>query len=88
VPGFGSQVVYGTLLLGTSPPVRDGIAVFYPDGEGGFTVVVPALPGCVTEGDSREEALANVREAIEGYLLCTPGAFEMEADGVEEEIEL
>lgn len=36
--------------------------------EGGFTVYVPALPGCISEGDSREEALENIREAIELYL--------------------
>ena len=36
--------------------------------EGGFTVYVPSLPGCVSEGDSREEAMANIREAIELYL--------------------
>jgi len=37
--------------------------------EVGFTVQVPALPGCVTEGDTVEEALVNAREAIEAYLL-------------------
>ena len=36
--------------------------------EGGYTVSVPSLPGCVSEGDSKEEALANIREAIELYL--------------------
>ena len=36
--------------------------------EGGYTVRVPALPGCNTQGDTREEAIANAREAIEGYL--------------------
>jgi predicted RNase H-like HicB family nuclease len=36
--------------------------------EGGYTVEVPALPGCVSEGDSYKEALANIREAIELYL--------------------
>ena len=36
--------------------------------DGGYTVEVPALPGCISEGDTREEALRNVREAIEGYL--------------------
>ncbi len=36
--------------------------------EGGFTVFVPALPGCINEGDTREDALANIREAIELYL--------------------
>ena len=35
---------------------------------GGYTVTVPALPGCLSEGDTVEEALDNIREAIEGYL--------------------
>ena len=42
--------------------------VLEPSDEGGFTAVVPALPGCLSEGDSREEALANVQEAILLYL--------------------
>ena len=37
-------------------------------GEGGLTVHVPALPGCISEGDSRDEALANIEEAIGLYL--------------------
>jgi len=36
--------------------------------EGGYTVTCPALPGCVSEGDTHEEALQNAREAIAGYL--------------------
>jgi predicted RNase H-like HicB family nuclease len=36
--------------------------------EGGFWVEVPALPGCYSQGESLEEALTNVREAIELYL--------------------
>ncbi len=36
--------------------------------EGGYTVTCPALPGCVSEGDTHEEALQNVKEAIAGYL--------------------
>jgi predicted RNase H-like HicB family nuclease len=39
-----------------------------PEQEGGFSVLVPGLPGCVSQGDSREEALKNVAEAIELYL--------------------
>ena len=36
--------------------------------EGGFTVYVPSLPGCISEGETEEEALANIKEAIELYL--------------------
>ena len=36
--------------------------------DGGYTVTVPELPGCITEGDTVEQALANVQEAIQGYL--------------------
>lgn len=35
---------------------------------GGYTVTVPSLPGCISEGDTRDEALANIREAIELYI--------------------
>lgn len=34
----------------------------------GYTVTCPALPGCVSEGDTREEAIQNIREAIRLYL--------------------
>lgn len=43
-------------------------AVFEPCEEGGFTVTVPKLSGVITEGDSYEEALDNVKDAIYGYL--------------------
>jgi len=36
--------------------------------EGGFTVTVPVLPGCITEGDTLDEAISNAREAIELYI--------------------
>jgi predicted RNase H-like HicB family nuclease len=39
-----------------------------PSEDGGYTVTVPSLPGCISEGDSREDALANIREAIQLYL--------------------
>ncbi|MFZ1936806.1 MAG: type II toxin-antitoxin system HicB family antitoxin [Thermoguttaceae bacterium] len=42
--------------------------VLEPSDEGGYTIVVPALPGCISEGDTREEALRNIREAIDLYL--------------------
>jgi predicted RNase H-like HicB family nuclease len=42
--------------------------VLEPSEEGGYTVYVPSLPGCVSKGDTEEEALVNIREAIELYL--------------------
>jgi predicted RNase H-like HicB family nuclease len=39
-----------------------------PSDEGGYTVYVPALPGCISEGDTIDEALENITEAIELYL--------------------
>ncbi|MBU7025713.1 MAG: type II toxin-antitoxin system HicB family antitoxin [Theionarchaea archaeon] len=36
--------------------------------EGGYTVIVPSLPGCVTYGDTVEEAIAMAKEAIELYI--------------------
>jgi predicted RNase H-like HicB family nuclease len=36
--------------------------------EGGYTAIVPSLPGCISEGDTKEETLKNIREAIELYL--------------------
>ncbi|MFH1595825.1 MAG: type II toxin-antitoxin system HicB family antitoxin [Pseudomonadota bacterium] len=42
--------------------------VLEPSDEGGFTVYVPSLPGCISEGETMEEALTNIREAIDLYL--------------------
>ena len=42
--------------------------ILEPNEDGGFTVNVPDLPGCITEGDTIEEALKNAKEAIEGHL--------------------
>jgi len=41
--------------------------ILAPEAAGGFSAICPALPGCVSEGDSREDALVNIREAI---VLC------------------
>ena len=42
--------------------------ILEPSDEGGYTVFVPSLPGCISEGESVEEALENIKEAIELYL--------------------
>ncbi len=39
-----------------------------PSDEGGYTVIVPSLPGCISEGETKEEAVKNIKEAIELYL--------------------
>jgi len=42
--------------------------VLEPQKEGGYTVFVPALPGCISQGENKKDALKNIREAIELYL--------------------
>ena len=42
--------------------------VLEPQEEGGYTVYVPSLPGCVSQGETTEEAMVNIKEAIEVYL--------------------
>lgn len=42
--------------------------ILEPSEEGGYTVRVPSLPGCISEGETVEECLANIKEAIELYL--------------------
>jgi predicted RNase H-like HicB family nuclease len=44
--------------------------ILYP-GESGFWVAeCPSLPGCVSQGETKESAIRNIREAIEGYVLA------------------
>jgi predicted RNase H-like HicB family nuclease len=42
--------------------------VLEPSEDGGYTVYVPSLPGCISEGDDVEDSLRNIQEAIELYL--------------------
>ncbi len=42
--------------------------VLEPSNEGGYTALIPALPGCISEGDSRDEAISNLHEAVALYL--------------------
>jgi predicted RNase H-like HicB family nuclease len=42
-------------------------AVFEKNEDGGYTVTVPSLPGCISEGDTFDEALKNIKEAIVLY---------------------
>lgn len=47
---------------------REFEVVLIPEAGGGFSVSVPALPGCHTQGETVEEAVAMAKDAIEGYL--------------------
>jgi predicted RNase H-like HicB family nuclease len=42
--------------------------ILEPNESGGYTVTAPILPGCISEGDTRKEALTNIKEAIELYV--------------------
>jgi len=42
--------------------------VLEQESDGGYVASVPALPGCVSQGNNRDEALTNIREAIELYI--------------------
>jgi len=43
-------------------------AIFESQEEGGYTATIPSLPGCISEGDTFEEALKNIKEAAGLYL--------------------
>ncbi|WP_199247078.1 type II toxin-antitoxin system HicB family antitoxin [[Phormidium] sp. ETS-05] len=43
-------------------------AIIYPAEEGGYWAEVPALPGCITEGDTLSEVMQNLQDAVEGWL--------------------
>jgi predicted RNase H-like HicB family nuclease len=57
-----------------------------PDEDGVFVAEVPSLPGCVTQGANREEALANAREAIAVYLESLEAHGEPVPPSITEEI--
>lgn len=50
--------------------------VMYPGEDGYWVVECPSLPGCVSQGQSKEEAIANIKEAIRGYVSA------LEQDGL------
>lgn len=44
--------------------------IVYPGEDGYWVAECPSLPGCVSQGKSKEEAITNIREAIEGYITA------------------
>jgi len=62
-------------------------AELYSDNQyGGYTAIVPSLPGCVTQGKTMDETIKRAKEAIEGYIAC------LKEDGkqipIEEELDI
>jgi len=62
--------------------------VLEPSDEGGYTVYAPSLPGCISEGETVEEALKNIREAIELYLEPVEDEWILEETALVREIEV
>ena len=62
--------------------------VLEPSDEGGFTAIVPSLPGCISEGETVKEALANVQEAIQLYLEPVDDDWVAEENALVHEIDL
>ena len=62
--------------------------VLEPSDEGGYTVYVPSLPGCISEGDTKDEALKNIREAIMLYLEPVEDDLLVDEDAAVQEIEI
>ena len=60
--------------------------ILEPSEEGGYTIFVPALPGCISEGDTKEDALKNIRKAIELYLEPVEDDMSFSPDAEELEI--
>jgi predicted RNase H-like HicB family nuclease len=55
-------------------------AIIHPAEEGGYWAEVPALPGCITEGDTMEELLTNLKDAIEGWLEVANNTHSLESN--------
>jgi predicted RNase H-like HicB family nuclease len=60
-----------SVAKGPSDGYGDGMkfrVMIEPDEDGVFVVECPVLPGCISQGKTRDEAIANIRDAIQGYL--------------------
>ncbi len=62
--------------------------LIHPAEEGGYWAEVPALPGCVSEGDTFDEVLANIREAAEAWIEVSTDRAPIDADTQVVEVEL
>ncbi len=81
--------LYGVFLISHYGVIAVKLRVIvHPAEEGGFWAEVPALPGCVSQGETLTETLANIREAAEGWLEVADDRATHDADSQLAEIEL
>lgn len=62
------EIIYNRNVSARDTEIMNIKVVLEPSDEGGYTVYVPSLSGCISEGETIDEALANIQEAIELYL--------------------
>jgi predicted RNase H-like HicB family nuclease len=62
--------------------------ILEPSDEGGYTIYAPSLPGCISQGQTCEEALANILEAIALYLEPVEDDFLLDSRALVQEITL
>jgi predicted RNase H-like HicB family nuclease len=62
--------------------------ILEPSDEGGYTIYAPSLPGCISQGKTCEEALANIQEAIALYLEPVEDDFLLDSRALVQEITL
>ena len=62
--------------------------ILEPIDEGGYTIYAPSLPGCISQGQTREEALLNIQEAIALYLEPVVDDFLLDNQALVQEINL
>jgi predicted RNase H-like HicB family nuclease len=55
-------------MILTESQVQQRTVILYPDEDNYWVVEVPSLPGCISQGETKEEALTNIQEAISLYL--------------------
>lgn len=58
------------ILIQTTPKYSDFDVILTEEEEGGFSIECPELPGCISQGETEEEAIGNIKNAIEVYLEC------------------
>ena len=68
MPLAGAASLWYNILMKKQKKVLEYNVIFQAEDGGGFSVYVPDLPGCISEGETFEEAQKNIKEAIELYL--------------------